>query len=149
MNEERTGLWLHPEEHIHGHFWHRYFITVNQSWWQPSNFRRYDFNLTTMSLSFSSFLVCSNRLSMNSHYEPQALEYRINWDIYTPYAVVAGMFKPHINVKFTRTKSVNTLIDLFQLITRIFAFCINSFIKGQNFFRYASVLFFLSINSVW
>ena len=30
MNEERTGKWLRQVEHIHGHMWHRYSITVNQ-----------------------------------------------------------------------------------------------------------------------
>jgi hypothetical protein len=30
MNEERTGLWLPQMEHIRGHLWHRYSLTVNQ-----------------------------------------------------------------------------------------------------------------------
>jgi hypothetical protein len=31
MNEERTGKSLRQvEQHIHGHLWHRYSITVNQ-----------------------------------------------------------------------------------------------------------------------
>jgi hypothetical protein len=30
MNEERTGKFLRQVEHIRGHLWHRYFITVNQ-----------------------------------------------------------------------------------------------------------------------
>jgi hypothetical protein len=30
MNEERTGKCLRQVEHIHGHLWHRYSITVNQ-----------------------------------------------------------------------------------------------------------------------
>ena len=30
MNEERTGLWTQPTEHIPDHLWHRYYLTVNQ-----------------------------------------------------------------------------------------------------------------------
>jgi len=30
MNEERTGKFLRQVEHIHGHLWHRYSISVNQ-----------------------------------------------------------------------------------------------------------------------
>ena len=30
MNEERTGKYLRQVEHIRGHLWHRYSITVNQ-----------------------------------------------------------------------------------------------------------------------
>jgi len=52
---------------------------------------------------FSSFLDNSNFLSRKSWYEPQALEYRINWDIYTPYAGAVGMLL-HINGKFTMRK---------------------------------------------
>jgi hypothetical protein len=29
MNEERTGLWLRQTEHIRGHLWHRYSVTVS------------------------------------------------------------------------------------------------------------------------
>ena len=34
-------------EHICGHLWHRYSVTVNitKSWWRPSNFWSDDFNL--------------------------------------------------------------------------------------------------------
>ena len=49
---------------------------------------------------FSSFLVSNNPLSRESLYEPQALEYRINLKINSPYAGSAGML-PHINGKFT------------------------------------------------
>jgi len=51
----------------------------------------HDFNLITRNHWFSSFLVCSNTLSRNYRYEPQALEYRINWEMHTPYAVPVGM----------------------------------------------------------
>jgi len=30
MNEERTGKYLQQVEHIRGHLWHTYFVTVNQ-----------------------------------------------------------------------------------------------------------------------
>jgi len=30
MNEESTGMCLRQVEHIRGHFWHIYSITVNQ-----------------------------------------------------------------------------------------------------------------------
>ena len=45
MNEERTGKCLRQVEHIRGHLWHRYSITVNQvmvatiklsKWWLGS-----------------------------------------------------------------------------------------------------------------
>jgi hypothetical protein len=49
--------------------------------------------------SVASF-VSSNPLSRKSWLEPQALESRINWEIYTPYACAAGMLL-HINGKFT------------------------------------------------
>jgi hypothetical protein len=39
-------------------------------------------------------------LSRNSLWDPQALEYRINWETYTPYAGAAGMLI-HINGKVT------------------------------------------------
>jgi len=29
MNEERTGLWLRQTEHISGHLWHIYSVTVH------------------------------------------------------------------------------------------------------------------------
>jgi len=46
MNEERTMKCLQQVEHIHGHLWHRYSITVNQvmlatvklsRWWLQLN----------------------------------------------------------------------------------------------------------------
>jgi hypothetical protein len=46
MNEERTGKCLRQVEHIRGHLWHRYSITVNQvmvatvklsKWWLQLN----------------------------------------------------------------------------------------------------------------
>jgi hypothetical protein len=29
-DEERNGLWLWQSEHIHGHLWHSYTVTINQ-----------------------------------------------------------------------------------------------------------------------
>jgi hypothetical protein len=42
MNEERIGKCLPQVEHIRGHLWHRYSITVNQvvtfsKWWLQLN----------------------------------------------------------------------------------------------------------------
>ena len=52
-----------------------------------------DFNFTKGNPWFSCFPFSSNSLSGKSWYEPQALEYRINWEIYTPYAGAAGMLQ--------------------------------------------------------
>ena len=49
MNEERTRLWLRKTEHVHGHLWHRYSVTVNQDmvaivklskWWRWLNHKK-------------------------------------------------------------------------------------------------------------
>jgi hypothetical protein len=40
----------------------------------------------------------------------QALEYRINWEIYTPYADAAGILL-HINGKFTMRKLKSSLLS--------------------------------------
>jgi len=43
MNEERTRKGLRQVEHIRGHLWHRYSITINQvmvvtvKWWLQIN----------------------------------------------------------------------------------------------------------------
>jgi hypothetical protein len=50
---------------------------------------------------FSCFLGSCNPLWRKPWWEPQALEYRINWEIYTTYAGAAGMLL-HINGKFTK-----------------------------------------------
>jgi hypothetical protein len=77
---------------------------------QPSHFRSDDFNLTNRKTWFSSFLVSSNPLSRKSWWERQALEYRINWEIYTPYAGAAGLLL-HINGKFTMEKLKSSLLS--------------------------------------
>ena len=82
-NDKMTVLWLRQTEHIRGHLWHRYSITVNQvkvatvklsTWWlQLNHYKPW----------FSSFRLSSSPLlKKKSLYEPQILEYRINWDIY-------------------------------------------------------------------
>jgi hypothetical protein len=58
--------------------------------------------------SVASF-VRSNPLSKKSWLEPQALEYRINWEICTPYAGAAGMLL-HMNGKFTMGKLKSSLL---------------------------------------
>ena len=75
------------------------FVTQMFSNCEPSD----DFNLTNRNPWFSSFLVSSNPLLRRSWQEPQALDYRINWEIYTPYTDAAGMLL-HINGKFTMRK---------------------------------------------
>jgi hypothetical protein len=50
-----------------------------------------DFNFTKRNAWFRSFLVSSNPLLRKSWWAPQALEYRINWEIYTLYACTTGM----------------------------------------------------------
>jgi hypothetical protein len=44
------------------------------------------------------------------HKDKQALEYRINCEIYTPYAGAAGMFL-HINGKFSMRKLKSSLLS--------------------------------------
>ena len=50
-----------------------------------------DLNFTNRNSWFSRFFVSSNPQSRKSGYEPQTLEYRIHWEIYTPYIAAAGM----------------------------------------------------------
>jgi hypothetical protein len=56
------------------------------------------------------FLVRFDPLSRKSWYVPQALKYRINWEIYTPYAGAAGMLL-HINGKLTMGKLKSSLLS--------------------------------------
>ena len=43
MNEETIGLWLREMEHLHAHFLHKYYVTVNHvmveisNWWLQLN----------------------------------------------------------------------------------------------------------------
>ena len=69
-----------------------------------------DFNLTKRNPWFSSLLVSSKPISSKSWREPQALKYRINWDIHTPYAGAAGNLL-HINGKFTMGKLKSYLLS--------------------------------------
>ena len=59
MNEERTGKYLQQVEHIRGHLWHRYSITVDQVLWRPWNFLSDDFNLTRITLSNVAYLLAA------------------------------------------------------------------------------------------
>jgi hypothetical protein len=108
MNEERTGKCLRQVEHIRDHLWHRYSITVNQV--MVSTVKSDDFNLTKRNPWFSSFLVSSSPLSRKSWYEPQAVECRINWEIYTSYAGAVEMLL-HIYWKFTMGKLKSSLLS--------------------------------------
>ena len=45
-------------------------------------------------MGFSSLLGSSNSLSKKSWYKPQYLEYRLSWDIYTPYTGTARFWLP-------------------------------------------------------
>ena len=67
-------------------------------------------NLVKRDPWFSSVLYSINPLSMKFWWEPQALAYRINWEIYTPYAGAAGMLL-HINGKFTMEKLKSSLLS--------------------------------------
>ena len=60
---------------------------------------------------FNSLIVSSNPLLRKSWYEIQTREYRINWEIYTPYAGAAGMLLLR-NGKFTIGKLKSSLLSL-------------------------------------
>ena len=81
----KVWTWKCQREHIGGYLRHM-FNRLTNSWWQPLNFVT-DFNLNTR---FSSFLVNRNSPSRKL----LALEYRIRWEIYIPYAGTAGMLLP-------------------------------------------------------
>ena len=83
---------------------------LTRSWWQWKNLHSDDFNINTTNHWFSSFLVSSKLISRKSWWEPQGLEYWINWKIYTPYAGTAGMLL-HINRKFTIGKLKSSLLS--------------------------------------
>jgi hypothetical protein len=76
-------------------------------WWRSQNFRRDDYNLTTGNHWLSCFLVSFNSLSMKSRLEEQAMEYRNNWEMYTPYTGAVRILL-HNNGKFTSFKSRQT-----------------------------------------
>ena len=69
MNEERTGKCLHQVEHIRCHLRYRYSRMVNK--------------VMVETVKFSKWWFQRNPLSRKSWEEPQALEYHINWDIYS------------------------------------------------------------------
>ena len=84
MKEERTGKCLWQVDHIRVHLWHRYSIMVNQVKVATVKFWGDDLILINRNPWFRSFpkFVNSNPLPRKSCQEPQALEYRFNWDIY-------------------------------------------------------------------
>jgi hypothetical protein len=55
VNDERTGKCLRQVEHICGHLWHRYFITVTKSWYRLYDNRDY-FSFPIVNFPF----ICSN-----------------------------------------------------------------------------------------
>ena len=73
-------------------------------------------NFTTMNFWFGSFLLSSNPRSSErkSHQDLQAPGYQINWEIYTPYEITAGMLL-HINGKFTVNFKSSLLSQCFLL----------------------------------
>ena len=73
MNGERNGLWLRHTKHIPGHLWHRYYVAI-----------------TTRNPWLSGFPVSNNLIYPVIHDGNQKL-YRINWQIYTPYAGAVEM----------------------------------------------------------
>ena len=73
-------------------------IWLIKLWWRPHNFLSDDVYLTTRKPRFSIFLVSSKNLSRKAWHKPPALEYSINWEIYTPYIDGAGMLL-HLNWK--------------------------------------------------
>jgi hypothetical protein len=84
--------------------------SVTQIFHRGDDCKSDDFNLTKRNPLFSSFLVSSHPLSRKSLWEPQALEYRNNWEIYTPYAGAAGVLL-HMNGKFTMGKLKSSLLS--------------------------------------
>ena len=71
-----------------------------RSWWCPRNFKSDDITLSNRNPWFSSCILNINSLSMISWYEHQALEYRVNWEIYKPHATAAERLL-FINEKFS------------------------------------------------
>jgi hypothetical protein len=67
MNDERAKKCLRQVEHIRGHLWHRYSVTVNQVMMATVKHQEWDdFNLTNKKSWLSSFLVSSSPLSRKS-----------------------------------------------------------------------------------
>jgi hypothetical protein len=72
---------------------------------------------TNMIPWFRSFLVSSSPLSRTAWYDPQALEYRINLEIYTPYTGAAGMLQ-HMKRYSRACGSYQAVLDRGLLLTR-------------------------------
>jgi hypothetical protein len=90
---------------------------------QPK-FRSDDFNMTERNPWFNSFLVSSNPLSRKSCWEPQALEYRINWEIYTPLSDGDTQNYCVIQIALLLTDIYHTLWKKQDLMFSIFHFLI-------------------------
>jgi hypothetical protein len=90
-----TMTWLTVMEYL-CHKWPQICFTCRKHFPVLSSFMTY------------RLLVSSNPLSRKSRKEPQALEYRINWEIYTPYAGAARMLL-QINGNFTMGKWKSSL----------------------------------------
>ena len=110
MSWMKNSKWLRQVSR--GHLWHRYSVAVNQVMVVIVKLSSDDFNLTNRNPWFRNFLilVSTNPLSKKYRYEPLSLEYRINWEIYTPYAGAAGILL-HINGKFTMRKLKSSLLS--------------------------------------
>ena len=79
MNEERTVKCLRYVQHIRDTLRQRYSVMVKQVIVATVRLSRWCW--TNIYPWFSSFLDSSNPLSRKYWQEPQALEYRINWEI--------------------------------------------------------------------
>ena len=108
INHERgKDRILRQTEHIRDHLWPAYSVTVNHVLVSTVKLSKWWFQLNLLE-PLVQYLPWNNTLSKKSWHEPQALEYRINWEIYNPYAGAAGILL-HINGKFTIEKKLNHL----------------------------------------
>jgi len=73
-------------------------------------FRSDDLNLTNRKPRLSNVPVSNTSLLKKLRLEPQAFEYRINWEIHTPYESATGLVL-NINGKFTMGKLKSSLVS--------------------------------------
>ena len=99
MDEEITGFWLPQSVHIRCHLWHKCSIASYNDKRKTSEVMKLLGTLGSVASLFAATLYQGNH---DRNYW-QALEYRMNWEIYIPYAGAAGM-SLHINRKFTMGK---------------------------------------------
>jgi hypothetical protein len=100
---------IQAKNYIRGYLWHRYSIVINQVM------------VTTVKLSKWWIKLSQEELNQAS-----IKEYRINWDIYTPYVGAAGKLL-HINGKFTMGK-----LKLQFWLTSYLLCLVNVFFNGQS-----------------